>query len=259
MKKLILLLFTAIMLVNCTKEDQEELYLDSQRLVGEWVLSMVDGQMVETNKYFACSFGEGGVNMFLQRDDINGINSAISLKDSLEYMVDGNIINISSSIDDIRLVAFIIDGERVGQTSDVISWAEYVNIQNGVDQNQGRSFTGYRCDNNYKNEIIGTWDGVAAMDGQNSGESIRVEYFSDNSYHLYTKNDAGVWVKKDDKTGEYQIMANLLLVEWCDDINSNIKGSMSETWQISIEGDSMSWRATRGETKQEGFDFVRVY
>ena len=92
-----------------------------------------------------------------------------------------------------------------------------------------------KVDANYEKSILGTWEGSAVT----GDKDYRCEYKDDGTYVFYEKN-GDEWVATDDTLNVYYVSGNLLCNRWV----NNGKESR-ETWEIAIDGDTMSWTALR--------------
>ena len=112
-------------------------------------------------------------------------------------------------------VVLTVDGAEVGRMEDV---GRYVKV-----------------DANYGESILGTWEGQAPDNGQ----GFRCEYKDDGTYVFYLK-EGDNWVASADTADEYYVAGNLLCQRWVENGKEN-----RETWEIAINGDTMSWTALR--------------
>jgi hypothetical protein len=115
-----------------------------------------------------------------------------------------------------------------------------------------------KVDANYGQNILGTWEGRCTSEGSafDDGKDHRWEYKADGTYVYYVKDD-DKWVASDNEANEYFVAGNLLCTRWIEGGKEN-----REWWEVSIDGDAMSWTALRegddGKTFTSSFEMKRV-
>ena len=88
------------------------------------------------------------------------------------------------------------------------------------------------------------------------GQDHRWEFRDDGVYVYYVKDD-DEWVPDEYPLGDYFVYGNLFCGRWFEGETEN-----REWWEITIDGDSMSWAALHededGETYTATFEMERV-
>ncbi len=113
-----------------------------------------------------------------------------------------------------------------------------------------------RINDDFSGDIIGTWEGSCTSEGSvfDDGQPHRWEYHDDGTFVYYVQ-DGDEWVAHND--GEYYVDGILLRTRWFDGEVDN-----REWWEITIDGDTMSWTALRanddGTTYTATFEMTRV-
>ena len=110
----------------------------------------------------------------------------------------------------------------------------------------------------YSDAILGTWEGRCTSAGSvfDDGQEHRWEYRADGNFVYYMKNGES-WTPVVETLEEYFVAGNLLCTRWVDNGVEN-----REWWEISIDGDAMSWTALRqnddGTTFTATFEMTKV-
>ena len=118
--------------------------------------------------------------------------------------------------------------------------------------------TNSEADIDYSKDILGIWEGRCTSEGSafDDGQDHRWEYKADGSYVYYVK-EGDKWVPSADTINEYSVDGNQLYTHWGEDGQDN-----TESWEISIDGDTMSWTAQRegddGKSLTVTFEMKRV-
>ncbi len=255
--KLIYALAAGLMLLSCAKSGEESSKEDvtETNIIGTWVIKMINGEELYSNEYFACRFNrDGGQDYFILED--SGIGMAIKYTDDVTYNIKNSTINMTSNSVELVFPASISEGELCGERGDILTYSESINIEDGVDENDNRTFTAIRSTVDYEESIIGMWEGTA-IEGDTSEPfaNIRLDFKGNGLYAFYKKESSDSdWVSLV-QNNKYALMGSIVAMQWTEDTEE----TSAEIWDNVIEGDTMKWRATReGLDFVAGFDFVRV-
>ncbi len=256
--KFIYSLLACLLLLSCSNSDNntENTEITSENIVGTWVIKVIENEEVCTNEQFACRFNSTGTQDYLAIiSDGNG-SSTFSYTTSASYSVTNGVVYLISDILELEIYGTISYGELCGEKGDILSYTESINVQEGEDVNENRSFTAIRTTANYSNSIIGLWEGTV-IDGDTSEpfDNIRLNFKSGGTYDFYKKESTDSdWVMLE-QDNAYATVGTLLATQWDEDDNI----TAAEIWETTIDGDSMTWRATReGIDYQTGFDLVKI-
>lgn len=245
--------------MGCSDSDEKsnDKGLTSETLIGTWVIKVIDDKEVSSNEMFACRYNNDGSEDYLAlvvSDD--GLTASFQYTDDSQYRVEDGVIYMLSDIVNLEFPASISDGTLCGEQGDILTYSESVNIQEDVDENQGRTFKGIRVDADYSDDLIGVWSGVV-IDGDQSEpyDNIRFEFKADGEYVFYKKESEDTdWVEID-TFNTYAMLGTLLITQWVEDGSDD---TYADVWEVVIDGDYMTWRATRdGIDYEVGYDFVR--
>jgi hypothetical protein len=211
-------------------------------IVGTWVVSERDGKPELTNNKTVLDFtshtkarlsaafasAPGGTSTWS-----NSLESDVAINGNKMILTDHPGEN-ATSVSEYTITAIspdeftahhesvlTVDGKEVGRIEDD---SRYV-----------------RVDASYDQSILGTWEGHCTSEGSvfDDGMDHRWEYKADGSYVYYLK-DGDNWVPSEDETNEYFVAGNLLCVRWVENGEES-----REWWEITIDGDEMSWTALR--------------
>ncbi len=250
-KRLIYFMLSLSVMVSCYTEGDEGYDITNQ-LLGVWVFDKINNEQVPTNEQFAGAFIAGGSHNYLQWAALEDEESTLVFKDNSTWSLYNKLLTIKNEqLNDHIVLDIVISG-------DDMSWQERVKVVGGTDYYTGDSYQGYRVKEDYTSNITtGVWEGRATV-GRTDNPYIRIKYNDDSTYDFqYRQSEDEPWSDKVDNDGHYYLIGNLLGSVWTNDINSGVEGSTSETWIISIEGDTMVWEATRSDDHFESFSFAR--
>ena len=109
----------------------------------------------------------------------------------------------------------------------------------------------------YTEAILGMWEGCSTGEEGSEfddGENHRWEYLADGTYRYYHKvNDQ--WQLSNDVLNDYFVAGNLLCTRWKNAGEGQKENR--EWWEITINGDKMTWTALR--KKADGTTFTSTF
>ncbi len=118
-----------------------------------------------------------------------------------------------------------------------------------------------RVTRDYSEAILGLWECKGLKGGETYNDANgRLEFFDDDTYQYWRKNDAGEWEAVTTREfQEYFVDGALLCTRW----KNQSEAEMREWWEIAyIKGDKMQWKALRanedGSTVLQIVDWERV-
>ena len=251
------LLFTACDAVpaESTAADTPAQAQIEQILPGRWMISQIDGQPAVANEktvFYMVSPSE----VYTSVSRVNENRSPWHAPSVTDCSIDGNVITFTNNpregISIVReyVITDISDNEFSADMT-------VTHIRDGEEQirNQG-AVTFVRVNEDYSSDIIGTWEGRCTSEGSvfDDGQPHRWEYRDDGTFVYYVQ-EGDEWVAHND--GDYFVNGILLCTRWFDGEVDN-----REWWEISIDGDTMSWTALRanddGTTYTATFEMTRV-
>ncbi len=263
MKKLFVAVYALLSLAGCSTgydcDSSGEQSMTKKELIGTWVVKVENDKTLLTNDMFVMRFNENDIQEYSGMDAHSSGESSWVYKDNSTYTIKNNIIHLLSQGDDIQLNGSISYGELLGRHGDILSYREIKNIDGGEDMNEGRSFKGIRCDDDYSSEIVGVWIGkVIEGDTSEPFDEIKVEYHRTGQFDFYHLQENGEWFFHKSNKGKYWVLGNIFASQWYNEVDGEPTTQQAEAWEISIKDDKMTWRATReGSDKELGFDLVR--
>ncbi len=225
-------------------------------LVGVWVIKMKDGVELETNSCFVCRYNADDTEDYLSITVAEDGSSLYTFKEGVSYVVKDGAIYLVSESDDIHLEGTIGQGELLGESGDILSYRELKVVEGGYDLSNLSSYKGIRSEVDYSSDIIGLWQGVVTPDSEVAVpyDTIRCEYLRTGVFRFYTQGEDNEWIEDASNNGLYYTMGDMLATEWTESDGT----TSAEGWEIEIVGEAMTWRATRSDGAQCGFDLVRV-
>lgn len=261
MKKFIYAALALVFAVSCSDsekiEDTETTTNNAatqSTLEGTWVVKMLDGVLAETNSYFAFRFNEDNTQDYVALV-VDGTSTTIQYKEGVDYSVIDGLIHLSNDVDDIQLQATIAAGTIDGQSGDVISYYEVSNIQNNEYSYSTITYQGIRVDVDYSDEILGVWVGVQNEDDiLEPFENIQMDFLADGTLDFkYLDEEDQTWKEVEGNNGVYCVMGTMLYTQW-----EEPEYTAAEGWEIVIDGDEMTWSASRGDVNPTaGFTLTR--
>ena len=125
--------------------------------------------------------------------------------------------------------------------------------------NQSQRFVKVAKD--FKQDILGLWEctGLTGIETYNDANS-RLEFFADDTYKFWRKNDAGEWEAVTTREfQDYFVDGTLLATIW----KNQGEDELREWWEIaSIADGQMQWTALRqqtdGSTIQQGMTWKKI-
>ena len=120
------------------------------------------------------------------------------------------------------------------------------------------SFRYVKVDTDYSADFLGMWEGRCTSEGSvfDDGQEHRWDFKNDGTFVYYMK-DGDAWVAADAADGDYFVAGNLFCSRWFVGETEN-----REWWEVSIDGDKMSWTALRddesGKSYTATFEMERV-
>lgn len=255
--KYLYVIVASLLLISCndSESNSNSDALTKEKLVGTWVVKMIDDVEVSTNENFVCRYNANGVEDYYCITASNNGSFELTYTDNSNYTVSNSRIYMNSDIVEMIFVGTISSGELCGELGDILTYTEEVNIQSGVDVCDGHKYVGIRTTVDYTEDIIGLWEG-SVIDGDINEpyDNIRLEFKADNKYDFYCPDGSGGWTLLE-QNNIYIVMGNILGTEWSESENS----TAAEFWETNIDGDNMTWRATRtGIDAEAGFNLTKV-
>ena len=252
------MVFEYIVNVNPAQEASDKVVQEQieEDIIGTWMLSEQEGQPALTNEkgvldivsnteaYISVSSTAGRAPW------IDRLKSEININDNVITIAfnphEGVSIVNEYTITDLSEKEFSAD-YKYSRTTD--------NSGTSVSENTVKYV---RINDDFSDDIIGTWEGHCTSEGSvfDDGKEHRWEYKDDGTYIYYVK-DGDDWVPGANTMNEYFVDGTLLCTRWETDGEE-----YREWWEISIEGDQMSWTALRededGKTFTATFEMKKV-
>ena len=233
---------------------QEEI---EQNIVGTWIKSEIGGHHVLTNDKSVLdivSTTEAYASASHRSDE--GAPFDYHLKSTVD--INGNVVTITTTnakgdtnVHELTITS-INDSEFTADR-------KFTRTSEGPDALlKEETLTYTKVNDEYSDEIVGTWEGHSTSEGvaSDDGQDHRWEYRDDGTYTYYVK-DGDDWVGSDNTLNDYFVAQNLLCTRWVDGDEE-----FHESWEITIDGDTMSWSALRegedGKTFTPTFEMKRV-
>ena len=265
MKKILSVLLSCVMcstllFTACEAAPEESTGTDAQApieemIVGRWMTSLVDGEPALTNDRTVFTVVSPS-EVYSSVSRMNVVDMPWHEPELSEFAISGNVFSFTDypeegvsvvreyTLTDINEAEFTAN-KTVTRYAD----GEEILVRENV-------VTFVRIDDDYSSDIVGTWEGSCTSEGSvfDEGQPHRWEYHDDGTFVYYVQ-EGDEWVAHND--GEYFVDGILLCTRWFDGEVDN-----REWWEITIDGDTMSWTALRanddGTTYTATFEMTRV-
>ena len=242
----------------CSSDDDKEKPL-SEKLLGKWMISELEGQPCPTNLKAVITFvsatkAYGSLSDFYSESWNN--------QTSADVVIKGNNVTLTALENEYTKHVTVTDIYTITDKEMTLKsdWTVYVNgavvIHEAYDNERY-----VRITNDYEQDIIGTWEGkVTSQDDEHTdGEMHRWEYKANGTYVYYNKS-GDQWVNSNDALAEYFVDGTLLCTRWKKTTDSK---ELREWWEIeSIKDGKMKWTALRmredGTTYTATFEMTKV-
>lgn len=220
-----------ILLGSCSKDDDNS----PINISGEWVVDKFNGDILLTNNIIIYEINSPTTGRESFCKTLNEKNSKWIVGD-FPYNLSGDRLLMNESLN-----------FKVEKNSDnEMRWS----IDDEV-------YHLNRITKNYTTEIIGIWEGKCITPEENS-DIHSWQFRSNGTYFYFFKDTNGNWTEKDDNASKYILHGNFLITSWYNDDNTGTQGENCEIWDITINKDNMTWRATRENGKNIEFAMTRV-
>lgn len=232
----ICLLLTA----GCKKEvhpDYETL------LIGTWINSAIDGNVVKTDNAFVCDLRADKSGLYALGVDINDDNKLWIENDDFSYSIDGDEVTIEGTDVLNRSIKIEIEIKSISATEFTGTFDQFK--VDGVNYSNSKIYTFKKLTTNYSAQFVGVWYGHCTSAGTTDTKYHYWEYFADGSYKYYYQDENDNWVLKEDNNGAYFLYGNYFASNYSNDLLSGGTGLAYECWNISIAGNQMTWTGLR--------------
>ncbi len=212
----------------------------AKMMIGKWIIKERNGKPTPTNQKAILTFISP--ETAYMSASFNELKSSYwGYDQKMDAVIDSNKVTLTRKIDNNSA---IVDEVTVSEVTDTEMNGNLVvkKVKDGTEKviiEQAVSFV--KINEDYSKDIIGTWEGHRTSEegDYDDGSDHRWEYKDDGTFVYYSKK-GDKWVAHDQKISDYFVDGNLLCTRWED------KGEeASECWEITIDGDKMSWTATR--------------
>lgn len=238
-------LTAAIAAGTCACESDDESSFDPDRLVGTWIQTHKDGQAVPTDDRFVTTYRSDGTEMYAIRGKANHWVET----DNYTYAFDGGILTIASG-------STLLEYTAQKLTDSTLVYKVTKLIVGGTDLEDASVYTLRKATADYSSRFLGLWEGHETTDGLR-GDTHRWRYNPDGTYQYYHAQIGGAWKNKEDNSGRYFLYGDFFVSNYRNDANTGVAGNACEGWEISMEGDTMRWKALRNG-KTVSFAMSRV-
>ena len=235
----------AIALVAAACDSGDDPEIDPSHLVGAWVNTHKDGREVPTDDRFVSIYLPAGKETYAIRGPANHWTETAGYS----YAVGGETIAVAGH-------GTQLEYELLELSPSTLEYRVSRLVVNGQDLRDTAVYVLRKVQKDYSAQLLGLWEGRETTDGA-SGAVRRWKYNADGSYQYFHEQVGGRWLDKSDNSGKWFLYGDHFVSNYRNDANSGVAGNACEAWTISIDGDSMRWKALRGG-KTRTFSMVRV-
>ena len=253
-------IFSTLLFAGCNAAPKETTSENTQApieemLIGRWMTSEVDGQTAVANEMTVIHMVSPS-EVYSSVSRVDGNLSPWHSPSLTDCTINGNVITFTDGpLEGMSTIReFVITDFSENEFTANFTVTQIRGGEKTVETERVLTFV--RIDEDFSSDIIGTWEGSCTSEGSvfDDGQPHRWEYHDDGTF-VYYEQDGEEWVVHND--GEYFVDGVLLCTRWSDGEIEN-----REWWNITIDGDKMSWTALRdnedGTTYTATFEMTRV-
>ena len=226
-----------------------------EMLVGRWMTSEVDGKPATANENIVFNMVSPS-EVYSSVSRVDGNRSPWHSPSLTDCTINGNVITFTDGpLEGMSTIReFVITDFSENEFTANFTVTQIRGGEKTVETERVLTFV--RIDEDFSSDIIGTWEGSCTSEGSvfDDGQPHRWEYHDDGTF-VYYEQSGDEWVVHND--GDYFVDGILLCTRWSDGDVEN-----REWWDITIDGDNMSWTALRdngdGTTFTAEFEMKRV-
>ncbi len=254
MKKLFLACIIMSVVLSACKKDDETDY--ASLILGNWVNTHVNNELVLTDNSFAFSYRADGVQTFATGYVIDENNKTWIENDQYTYSVEGKKIIIDGTNTLGSLFHMEFDIQSVDQNNLTYSVGKFL-IDN-VEYPDNKTYTSKKITEDLNSQFVGTWYGKSTTPGSTDDSYHYWDYFADGHYDYYYQDSLGNWINKPDNEGVYFLYGDLMATNYTNDLISGGTGKAFECWNFDIVGNTMSWTGLRDNGLTASYQMEKV-
>lgn len=254
MKKSILTLMMILPLYwSCQKNDTTDY---STMLLGTWVNTIVDNQLIPTNTTFVMQLRSDKVELYANGNTVDKDNKTWIENDKYSYSVSANVI----TIDGVGALGGSFHMEFKIRSVDALTLCFSVSkfMIDNVEYPDPKIYTLKKVITDPGKQFVGTWYGKSTTPGSVDNNYHYWEYFADGHFNYYYQDVTGQWFKKLDNEGHYFLYGDFLATNFTNDLLTGGSGKAYECWNINILGNTMFWTGIRENNQLASFRMDRV-
>ncbi len=241
----------ALVLMGCS--DDETSFDDL--VVGMWVNTHVNNQPVLTDAAFVTEYRAGLSQLYATGLTIDEDNKSWFETTTFTYVVDGKNITIEGP--DVFGDYFYMEFSITSIDDEKMEYVVNTFKINGEDFPDPHTYTLARVKTDLTDDFTGTWYGRNTTPG--APETYHYwDYFPDGTFDYYFQDEDENWVNKPDNDGEWYLYGNLLASNYSNDLQTGGTGRNFECWDISIDGNIMTWHGLREDGFIVTFEMEKV-
>ena len=223
----------------------------AEKIIGKWVFAERDGEPTPTDKKRVFTFvSDTKAYVSVSRNSETEAGTKWLNHEEADVAISGNKVTVTMHPDEHttivnKFTVTAINDKAMAACANLIVTVDGI-VERDVENNLGLD----KVDEDYSEAILGTWQGRCTSEGSafDDGKEHRWEYKEDGTF-VYYRKDYNIWKRVNNSLNEYFVDGNLLCTRWIDD-----GVEYREWWEISIDGDTMSWTALRQNDDGTTFD-----
>ena len=254
MKKFLLYgMIMSFLLCSCKKDKSIDY---ASLILGNWVNTQVDNKAVLTDASFTFKYSPDNVQTYATGFILDENNKTWMENNSYIYSVDGNriIIDGDNTLGSNFHMEFII----LSADQQTLTYSVSKFMVDGVEYPDPKTYTNKKVTSDLSSQFVGTWYGKATTPGSPDTSYHYWQYFADGHFGYYYRDNTGTWINKPDNNGFYFLYGNLLASNYTNDLLTGGTGKAFECWNITIQGDTMSWTGLRENGLVTSFQMKKV-
>ncbi|MEI6435498.1 MAG: hypothetical protein WCP32_11680 [Bacteroidota bacterium] len=238
---------------SCKKKDTPDY---ASLISGTWVNTLVDNKAILTDASFVCEFGSNNVQTYATGYILDENNKTWIKSDTYNYSVSDKKITINGV--NFQGINFYMEFEILSVDERTLTYSVSKFLIDGVEYPDPKIYTNKKVSADLRNQFVGTWYGKSTTPGSADSSYHYWQYFENGHFDYYYQDEAGKWISKQDNEGYYFLYGDLLASNYTNDLLSGVTGKAFECWNISINGNAMSWTGIRENGLITSFQMVKV-
>jgi hypothetical protein len=235
----------AMVIVGCKKDKDNTTDKLTEKIIGKWITTDVDGHAELTNNKSVITFLSASQAIIsTSRSDLSENQGWVSHLNA-SVAINGNKVTITGQTNEHITIIYEITVRSI-TTTNMEGTFRHNTLRDGevISTHGPMEMRWMKITADYQQTILGKWQGHVTSEHSefDDGEDHQWEYLADGTFRYYLQDEGGYWVTNPNQTlSQYFVDGTLLCTRWVIDGTVN-----REWWEIaSINNGVMNWTALR--------------